>query len=104
MDEIKTFETSTLAPTEVEERVSLPTSDDISRERIERELLTDIQDFDADTLKKATTEETTDPKVVVGDRSRSSSSSSSSSRSSDSPQVSSGGSSWEKVDNTETDA
>ena len=97
LEEVANYEKANLNVTEVNEKVTLPTSDEISKERLHRELLTDIQDFDAEKLQETTTEETHEPKVLDAVRDRSSSGSSSSSSSS-SPQTSSGGSSWEKVE------
>ena len=45
--------------TEVEEKNILPSGDDINRERVHRELLTNIGEFDSANLSKTTTEEKT---------------------------------------------
>ena len=42
MSDISSFESSTLKATEIEEKNSLPTGDDINRERVHRDLLTNI--------------------------------------------------------------
>ena len=46
MSDISSFESSTLKATEIEEKNSLPTGDDINRERVHRDLLTNIGQCD----------------------------------------------------------
>ena len=100
LNEISSFETSTLKATETQEKILLPTGDEITRERVHRELLTDIESYDTSNL--AATE--IDEKIVLPDSETiqqeklERSNSSSSSDSSQPTTSSSGASSWEKVE------
>jgi hypothetical protein len=57
MQELTTFESSNLKTTTLEEKSTLPSADDIHSERIHRELLTNIGDFDSKSLTKTDTDE-----------------------------------------------
>lgn len=111
MKDVSSFEPSTLKSTDTQEKNSLPTVADINRERVQRELLTDIEEFDSSHLNKVTvedkdlllmSEETVEQPPMMDQKpplERAESNNSSSSSGSSQPTTSSGGSSWEKVEN-----